>query len=198
MQQGQQGVRSADVAARAAYPQYSDRRRRGDPAGPKGGGLKRAITPRSAAVLHRRRHPRRGDLRPGRAGRRRDRWRDLGRLRAGARGWRRSPPVRTPSSSANTRARAAPELYVHRAFGHPFLQLHRRLRRPSASGIASASALARGVRRRLPERVRRRAPSSLTALGARRADRACQPARHRGVREAQRRLHARRDGRACC
>ena len=50
-------------------------------------------------------------------GRRRDRRRDLGRLPARARRWRSSPPAPTPSWSASTRGRAAPALYVHRAFG---------------------------------------------------------------------------------
>ena len=46
-------------------------------------------------------------------------------------------------------------LYVHRAFKRPFLSFLVAFA-VVVSGITSASALARGVRRRLPEHVRRR------------------------------------------
>ena len=85
----------------------------------------------------------------------RDRRRDLGRLRARARRWRSSPPARTPSWSASTRAPAAPALYVHRAFGSRFFTFMVAFAVMASGHHLGEHARAR-LRRRLPERVRRR------------------------------------------
>ena len=141
MQQGRQGVRSADVAARAAYPQCSDRRRRGDPAGPEGGGLKRAITPGLLLFFIV------GDILGGGI------YARVGQV-AGETGgaiWVAFAlalvmAAFTAGSYAELvgkypRAGGA-GLYVHRAFGHPFLSFIVAFA-VVASGVASASALAR-------------------------------------------------------
>ena len=72
------------------------------------------------------------------------------------------------------------------------LHLRRRVRGRRVGHRIGQRAGAR-VRRRLPQRVRRH-PGGPHRDRAPRADRRGQPARHRGVREDQRRLHARRDG----
>ena len=156
--------------------------------------LKPVISRTMLHPLRHRRRPRRGHLRARRRGRRRGRRRDLDGVpgRAGV------LALFTAYAYAELVTKypqpAARRSTSHRAFRTPFLTFMVAFA-VMCSGITSASTLVTRLRRRLPQRVRRRCRVVLVGIAFIALVARDQLPRHLGVREAQRRPHADRASR---